>query len=125
LLEELRAGYIQLGRMKGMSESSIVYRHALRNAFLPVLTVVGFRRIAELSGGSQETIDWQVNGPRHPKIKQGDQGVAFNNIRPNGTAIINDKRVEVYSIGEFIDRQTKVEVVKVEGYKIYVKPIKT
>lgn len=50
LLEELRAGYIQLARMKGMSESSIVYRHALRNAFLPVLTVVGFQ-LAYLFGG--------------------------------------------------------------------------
>jgi len=50
LLEELRAGYIQLGRMKGMSETSIIYRHALRNAFLPVLTVIGFQ-LAYLFGG--------------------------------------------------------------------------
>ena len=50
LLEELRAGYIQLGRMKGMSESDIVYRHALRNAFLPVLTVIGFQ-LSYLFGG--------------------------------------------------------------------------
>lgn len=50
LLEELRAGYIQLGRMKGMTELSIIYRHALRNAFLPVLTVIGFQ-LAYLFGG--------------------------------------------------------------------------
>lgn len=50
LLEELRAGYIQLGRMKGMSESDIVYQHALRNAFLPVLTVIGFQ-LSYLFGG--------------------------------------------------------------------------
>ncbi|MFB6207245.1 MAG: ABC transporter permease [Haloglomus sp.] len=50
LLEELRAGYIQLGRMKGMSEFDIVYRHALRNAFLPVLTVIGFQ-LSYLFGG--------------------------------------------------------------------------
>lgn len=50
LLEELQAGYVQLGRTKGLSESSIVYRHALRNAFLPVLTVVGFQ-LAYLFGG--------------------------------------------------------------------------
>ena len=50
LLEELRAGYVQLGRMKGMSDLSIVYRHALRNAFLPVLTVIGFQ-LSYLFGG--------------------------------------------------------------------------
>ena len=50
LLEELRAGYIQLGRMKGMSEFDIIYRHALRNAFLPVLTVIGFQ-LSYLFGG--------------------------------------------------------------------------
>ncbi|GAB7094585.1 ABC transporter permease [Halolamina litorea] len=50
LLEELRAGYVQLGRMKGMSERAIVFRHALRNAFLPVLTVIGFQ-LAYLFGG--------------------------------------------------------------------------
>lgn len=50
LLEELRAGYVQLGRMKGMTRLSIVYRHALRNAFLPVLTVIGFQ-LSYLFGG--------------------------------------------------------------------------
>jgi len=43
LIEELRSGYIQLARSKGISERRIVYRHALRNAFLPVLTVIGFQ----------------------------------------------------------------------------------
>lgn len=89
------------------------------------LTIIGFRRIANLSWADQETIDSRVNEPEHPEIKKGDQGVTFNDLRPNGAAVINDKRVEVYSIGEFIDRDSKVEVVRVEGYKIYVKPIKT
>lgn len=43
LVEELRSGYIQLARSKGLRERTIVYRHALRNAFLPVLTVIGFQ----------------------------------------------------------------------------------
>lgn len=50
LIEELRAGYVQLARMKGLSGRSIVYRHALRNAFLPVLTVIGFQ-LGYLFGG--------------------------------------------------------------------------
>lgn len=50
LVEELRAGYIKLAESKGLTKRRIVYRHALRNAFLPVLTVMGFQ-LAFLFGG--------------------------------------------------------------------------
>lgn len=43
LVEELRSGYVKLARSKGLSQRDIVYGHALRNAFLPVLTVIGFQ----------------------------------------------------------------------------------
>ena len=50
LIEELRSGYVELARMKGLTSRRIVYRHALRNAFLPVLTVIGFQ-LGYLFGG--------------------------------------------------------------------------
>ncbi|MDY6818189.1 MAG: ABC transporter permease [Halobacteriales archaeon] len=50
LVEELRAGYVKLAQSKGLGEQHIVYRHALRNAFLPVLTVIGFQ-LGFLFGG--------------------------------------------------------------------------
>lgn len=50
LIEELRSGYIDLAKMKGISSRRIVLRHALRNAFLPVLTVIGFQ-LGFLFGG--------------------------------------------------------------------------
>lgn len=50
LIEELRSGYVQLAKMKGLTYRSIVYGHALRNAFLPVLTVIGFQ-LGYLFGG--------------------------------------------------------------------------
>ncbi|UIO99775.1 ABC transporter permease [Halobaculum sp. CBA1158] len=50
LIEELRSGYINLAKMKGLSSRRIVLRHALRNAFLPVLTVIGFQ-LGFLFGG--------------------------------------------------------------------------
>jgi peptide/nickel transport system permease protein len=50
LLEELRSGYVRLAKSKGLSRRRIVYRHALRNAFLPVLTVIGFQ-LGFLFGG--------------------------------------------------------------------------
>lgn len=50
LIDELRAGYVELAKSKGLSDRWIIYRHALRNAFLPVLTVMGFQ-LAFLFGG--------------------------------------------------------------------------
>src|SRR6201996_1228286 len=41
MLEELGQDYVRTARAKGLSEQTVVYRHALRNALNPVLTVLG------------------------------------------------------------------------------------
>ena len=41
LLEVLRQDYIRTARSKGLSEQMVIYRHALKNALIPVVTVVG------------------------------------------------------------------------------------
>jgi len=50
MLEVLRQDYIRTARAKGASESTVNYRHALRNAILPVVTVIGLEA-AFLMGG--------------------------------------------------------------------------
>ena len=50
MLEELSQDYVRTARAKGLSEPAVVYRHALRNAMLPVLTVVGLQFGALLAG---------------------------------------------------------------------------
>ncbi len=50
LLEELGQDYIRTARAKGLSERAVVYGHALRNALIPVLTVVGLQFGALLAG---------------------------------------------------------------------------
>lgn len=41
LLEVLREDYVRTARAKGLVERIIVYKHALKNAFIPVVTIVG------------------------------------------------------------------------------------
>ena len=41
LLDVLRDDYVRTARAKGLPERSVVVRHAVRNALLPVITVVG------------------------------------------------------------------------------------
>ncbi len=50
MLEELNQDYVRTARAKGLSESAVVYRHALPNALIPVLTVVGLQFGGLLAG---------------------------------------------------------------------------
>ena len=51
MLEILNRDYIRTGRAKGLAERRVVLRHALRNAAIPVLTVIGLQ-IGALLGGA-------------------------------------------------------------------------
>ncbi len=51
MLEVLRQDYVRTARAKGMPESVVVVRHALRNAFLPIVTVLGIN-LGLLLGGA-------------------------------------------------------------------------
>jgi peptide/nickel transport system permease protein len=50
MLEVLREDYIRTARAKGLWERAVVIRHALKNALLPVITVIGLE-FAFLVGG--------------------------------------------------------------------------
>ncbi len=50
MLEELNQDYIRTARAKGLTERQVVYRHALRNALIPVLTVIGLQFGSLLAG---------------------------------------------------------------------------
>ncbi len=50
LLDVLRQDYIQTARAKGLSESKVIYVHALRNAINPLITILGFEFSSLLSG---------------------------------------------------------------------------
>jgi len=51
MLEVLRQDYIRTARAKGQVERLVVYRHALRNALLPIVTIVGLQ-FGTLMGGA-------------------------------------------------------------------------
>ncbi len=51
LLEVIRQDYVTAARAKGLSERDVIYRHAVRNALIPVITILGLS-VPELIGGS-------------------------------------------------------------------------
>jgi peptide/nickel transport system permease protein len=51
MLEVVRQDYIMTARAKGLSERVVIYKHALRNALLPVITILGLSIPGLIGGG--------------------------------------------------------------------------
>jgi peptide/nickel transport system permease protein len=60
MLEELGQDYIRTARAKGLSERAVVWRHALPNAMVPIVTVVGLQFGALLAGAivTEKIFSW-------------------------------------------------------------------
>lgn len=54
MLNVLNQTYIDTARAKGLSEAKVQFKHALRNAFIPVVTVIGLQT-GSLMGGAVVT----------------------------------------------------------------------
>lgn len=54
MLEVLQQDYIRTARSKGLAERVVIYKHALKNASIPIITVIGFQ-IGKLLGGAVVT----------------------------------------------------------------------
>ncbi len=54
---------------------------------------------------------------------RGRSGVAGSYLRPAGVALIDDRRIDVLTQGEFIPEGTPIRVTRVEGARVFVEPI--
>jgi len=62
MLEVIGQDYIRTARAKGVSERIVIYRHALKNALIPVITVVGLEFGAFLGGAVITETVFAING---------------------------------------------------------------
>lgn len=51
MLEVIRQDYIRTARAKGLRESDVIFRHALRNALMPIVTILGLSVPGLIGGG--------------------------------------------------------------------------
>jgi peptide/nickel transport system permease protein len=65
MLEVIRQDYVRTARAKGLSEKVVIYRHALRNALIPVITIFGMSLPALFSGAiiTETIFAWPGIGP--------------------------------------------------------------
>jgi peptide/nickel transport system permease protein len=64
MLDVLRQDFIAAARARGLKESSVLYKHALKNAFIPILTMIGLQFALLLAGAvlTETTFSWPGMG---------------------------------------------------------------
>ncbi len=71
----------------------------------------------------KSTIDGKVENLETKTITPGDKGKTLTRLAPVGTVMVNNNTFEGKSGHKFIDPNTPIEVIKVEGNQLIVKPI--
>lgn len=88
MLEVMKSDYIRTVRAKGSGQFKVIYKHALKNAFIPVLTVIGLQTGVLLGGAilTETIFSWPgvgryifeaINYRDYPVIQSGILVVAF------------------------------------------------
>lgn len=64
MIEILQSDFITAGRARGLSERRLAYRHALRNVFIPILTLIGLQFAILIAGAvlTETTFSWPGMG---------------------------------------------------------------
>jgi len=69
------------------------------------------------------TVSGTVENTEIHNIKPGDKGKTLTRLASIGTVLVNDMTFEGKSGHKFIDPDTEIEVIKIEGNQLIVKPI--
>ncbi len=94
------------------------------------LAIVGFKFLRRTRLGKSFILDTAANradgfqAPPPDLVNLlGKSGKSITPLRPAGAALINDQRVDVVTLGDFIKAEVEVEVILVEGSRIVVRSL--
>ncbi|MCX8095306.1 MAG: ATP-dependent Clp protease proteolytic subunit [Caldisericia bacterium] len=75
--------------------------------------------------GLKESLKTEKGYTSYSQLEEliGKEGKVLTTLRPSGTIEIDGKRYDAISLGEFIEKDSKVKVIKIEGGKIIVEKI--
>jgi len=97
---------------------------ALDVVMVPVLVIAGLKMLAKSPVTLRTTLS-SAEGvtSQNPEMEQyiGKSGKAMSNLRPAGAALIEGKRVDVVTRGEYIEKETAITVQSVTANQVIVK----
>jgi membrane-bound serine protease (ClpP class) len=91
---------------------------------IPILVIVGLKLLAKSPVTLRKTLsseDGVTSQSSDLNEFLGMDGIAVTDLRPAGVAVINGKRVDVVSRGEYLDKNTRIIVSSVTGNQIIVR----
>ena len=110
--------------------SGALTRITMALLFSIIVTIVLARYLPRTSfgkhlilGDSQEHEDGYIAQMQDQSPLLGLTGTTLTPVHPSGTAVIRDKRHDVVSEGEFINKNVVVKVIDVEGVRIVVRQV--
>ena len=91
---------------------------------IPVLVIVGLKLMAKSPVTLRKTLSRKEGvSSQSPKLDSyiDMPGTAITDLRPVGIAVINDKRVDVVTRGEYVQKYSAIIVIEVTGNQIIVR----
>ena len=86
--------------------------------FFRLLRKNSFQRVA-----LKTDVDSTLTSTREMGLQIGDQGITLSRLAPIGKARFNNTTVEAKAQEDFIDEQTPVVIVRIEGYNVVVEKV--
>jgi len=86
--------------------------------FAWLLRAKSFQRVA-----LKTNVDSTLTSTRDMGLQVGDEGIALSRLAPIGKARFGDTTVEAKTQGDFIDEQTPIVIVRIDGYNVVVETI--
>ena len=91
---------------------------------IPILVILGLKMVAKTPARLSRTLSSE-EGVTSQKPELGkflhQTGIAVTVLRPSGTAVFNGQRVDVVTRGEYLNKDTAVEVVAITGNQVIVR----
>lgn len=91
---------------------------------IPILVIVGLKLLAKSPVTLRTTLSSTEGvSSQSSELEEflGMEGIAVTDLRPAGTAVINGKRVDVVSRGEYLEKNSRIVVSSVTGNQIIVR----
>ena len=126
--ERFEESMTSLGTLAGALTTVIVVAVAI-NRFLPSIPILNQLVLTPPGYASDEEDGPKLNPSVYNSVAadvgvvEGDKGVSVSTLRPSGKASFGDHFLDVVSDGGYIDHGMEIEVIRVAGNRIIVRPI--
>ncbi len=88
---------------------------------MTILIIIGAKTGVWQKLSNKDAIKSKVLNVDENELKTGDTGTSISALRPSGKARFGNRNYEVTSYGEYIEPNSRLEIISISGNKIFVK----